>query len=712
VHKITGDWPGASLKTYNGSWKTYDFEGYSALNLIFNQGSGKSQTSNLSLSQAGYWYFYQNRFYSTDPLEGGQTSSSTVQPEAQDYLDFPLWDELSEKDRSIVSPYEGNRDDFRDEAIYFAMTTRFYNGDPTNDFHCWDGKNDGTDDPEWRGDFKGLIQKMDYIKALGFTAIWITPIVKNSSGFDYHGYHAINFAKVDSRYESEDCSFQDVITAAHARDMKIVLDVVFNHTGNFGEENLFPMFSKSETDLTINGLVPNSNGLLPGNYSSLSGSEQYNARINTMKSDISDIKAIYHHERRMSYESYLEQVGQIAGDCVDLNTENPEVCNYLVKCYGQFIHMGVDAFRIDTMKHISRLSLNRYLFPAFYHYAEICGNPHFYMFGEVCTRVREVWNHGIAADSAPFYTWKENKDYPWGDTATNYTSAIALFQDNLTSSGQPTSTNAFLNGLAYHTPDYSRSSRVSPIDFPMHWNFYYANNAFNVALGGDQYYNDATYNVVYVDSHDYSPDDCQKVRYNRGEAAWAENMDLMFTFRGVPCLYYGSEIQFQAGKVIDDGPNTALKNTGRAYFGERLEGEVSTTGFGQYNASGTLKTTLAMPLAQHLEKLNQIRLKVPALRRGQYTQSNVSSASGMAFTRRYTSQTVDSLALVSISGGASFSSLPNGTYVDLVSGDRKNVTNGTLATGSIANANLRVYVLENASSGVLGQIGGSLTYLR
>ena len=129
--------------------------------------------------------------------------------------------------------------------------------------------------------------------------------------------------------------------------------------------------------------------------------------------------------------------------------------------------MGVDAFRIDTMKHISRLSLNRYLFPAFYHYAEICGNPHFYMFGEVCTRVREVWNHGIAADSAPFYTWKENKDYPWGDTATNYTSAIALFQDNLTSSGQPTSTNAFLNGLAYHTPDYSRSSRVSPIDFPM-----------------------------------------------------------------------------------------------------------------------------------------------------------------------------------------------------------------------------------------------------
>lgn len=49
----------------------------------------------------------------------------------------------------------------------------------------------------------------------------------------------------------------------------------------------------------------------------------------------------------------------------------------------------------------------------------------------------------------------------------------------------------------------------------------------------------------------------------------------MFTFRGVPCLYYGSEIEFQAGKVIDNGPNTALKDTGRAYFGDHLEGEVA-----------------------------------------------------------------------------------------------------------------------------------------
>jgi hypothetical protein len=88
--------------------------------------------------------------------------------------------------------------------------------------------------------FKGLIEKMDYIKALGFTAIWITPVVENTSGLDYHGYHASNLNKVDPRYESEDVDFQKVINEAHKRDMKIVLDVVWNHTGNFGEMGLMP----------------------------------------------------------------------------------------------------------------------------------------------------------------------------------------------------------------------------------------------------------------------------------------------------------------------------------------------------------------------------------------------------------------------------------------------------------------------------------------
>ena len=96
----------------------------------------------------------------------------------------------------------GSRTDFRDESIYFLMTTRFYNGDPSNDTQCWDAQQYNVGDPAWRGDFKGVIERLDYIKALGFTAIWVTPIVENASGYDYHGYHASNFSKVDRRYET------------------------------------------------------------------------------------------------------------------------------------------------------------------------------------------------------------------------------------------------------------------------------------------------------------------------------------------------------------------------------------------------------------------------------------------------------------------------------------------------------------------------------
>ena len=182
-----------------------------------------------------------------------------------------------------------SRTDFRDESIYFVMTTRFYNGDPENDTQCWDAQNYNVGDPAWRGDFKGLIEKLDYIKALGFTAVWITPIVENASGYDYHGYHARNFSKVDQRYESEDVKFQDLIDAAHAKGMKIILDIVLNHTGNFGEENLCKLFTRdweadqSNIDACMVPYTKKDGGKLPDNYLSISGGEQYAKRLAEMK---------------------------------------------------------------------------------------------------------------------------------------------------------------------------------------------------------------------------------------------------------------------------------------------------------------------------------------------------------------------------------------------------------------------------------------------
>ena len=709
--ELLGKWPGTQLKSYNEKWKTYEFKGQTSLNFIFNKNNGSQQTADLSAPAPGYYYYYNGSVYTEEPNgdtpSGGNGGIDIPSYEADSWKDFKFWDEYPADYWKTINKYSGDRLDFRNESIYFAMTTRFYDGDTGNNVHCWDGINPDSD-PAWRGDFKGLIEKMDYIKALGFTAIWITPVVENCSGYDYHGYHAMNFSKVDPRYLSEDVDFQTVINEAHKRDMKIVLDVVFNHTGNFGETNLFPMFNKVGDLSSSSCLQMHPDSPLPSNYWSMSAGQQYDERIAAMKNtrnNGADKNYIYHHYGNFSWETFGEQVAQIAGDCVDLNTENPIVAEYIVKSYGEFIRMGVDAFRIDTMKHISRLTYNNYLTPALYEFAKKCGNDNFYMFGEVCTRVREVWNRNIPALSAPFYTWKEEKEYAWGDTETNLASIEAAYNDNNSVNNERTSKNALLNGNTYHSTDYSQANGMGVIDFPMHWNFANASDAFRVAVNGDQYYNDSTYNVVYVDSHDYGPDGMDTIRYNLGTSAWAENLALMFTFRGIPCIYYGSEIEFQKGKPIDQGPNIKLSDSGRAYYGDHLEGDVNSSDFGVYTASGNVSTTLNSPLAKHIRKLNLIRQAVPALQQGQYSTNDC--VGNMAFKRRYTTSEVDSFVLCTISGGATFKNIPNGTYIDAVTGDKKTVTNGTLTVSSLSQGNARIYVLSTETSSISGAIGGT-----
>ena len=629
-----------------------------------------------------------------------------------------------------------SRTDFRDESIYFVMTTRFFDGDATNNTHCWDGNNPG--DPAWRGDFKGLIDKMDYIKALGFTAIWITPIVENASGYDYHGYHAHDFSKVDHRYESDGVGFQQVIDEAHKRGMKIILDIVLNHTGNFGESNLCKMFTRdwtkdqSDIEACMIPYTQKDGGKLPDNYESLP--DQYGERLSLMKNTKgknNDNHNYWHHYGHGGWDDPSRWWMQIAGDCVDLNTEHPFVYNYLIECYSKFIKMGVDGFRIDTGGHIPRLTFNQAFVPAFHAAAESQeaknkrGNMPFYMFAEVCARYTSIWYREQPNLSPLYYTWAENKTYSWDDNPASWDNIVAMegdkcethtnhksVQQSASDASKPTSQNAFLSGNNYHTPDYSKASGLNVIDFTMHHNFRSIGEAWNIAQkGNDQYYNDATWNVVYVDSHDYAPNSApEDKRFSGDESTLAENWSLMFTHRGIPCIYYGSEIQFKKGCVIDNGPNTSLINTGRAYFGGYIKGGATVTDFATYtNATGNMAVTLNHPLAKHVQRLNLIRQAVPALRKGQYSMDGCNGS--FAFKRRYTDATTDSYALVCISGNATFSGIPNGKYVDCVTGDIKNVTNGTLNATCSGKGNLRVYVLDSQLTPAPGKIGVDGKYL-
>ena len=728
---IKVEYPGVkmALASDEGSdWYSYTFENITKINILFTDKDGNQLTKELT-RKTGEWWYKNNRWRSSNP----------------------------EKADSIDSV------DFREETIYFVIPTRFYDGDSSNNVHCWDDAkaNNPDDDPAWRGDFKGLAEKLDYIKALGFSAIWVTPVVENASGYDYHGYHAINFTKVDPRHESDNFTFDDLVEAVHDKGMKIIQDVVWNHTGNFGEENLCQLFTKDynadlsnmkESMIPTDALLKSAGVSNAKEYWALTPDQQHEARLNLMKNttisgnnstgthpdtvdyDIGKLSSSdtynsnnYWHSsyfRSLNWDDWTCKYSQIAGDCVDLNTENPAVAKYTTDAYASFIERGVDAFRVDTVRHISRLSLNMMYNNPILESASNFGNDNFYMFGEVCCRYNQIWYREHAQESAQFYTWKES-DSKWANSWSMDTDAESINNNmNLTfdhykeyddTSNQPTSQNAFLNGITYRTPDYSKFSGMNTIDFGMHWNFNDANNAFNIAKAEDQYFNDSTWNVVYVQSHDYSPDACQTVGYTGGTHAWAENLSLMFTFRGIPCLYYGNEIEFQNGCVIDAGPTVPLSTTCRAYYGDYLEGTVSASDFSQYTATGKVNDTLNYPLAQHIIKLNAIRRAIPALQKGQYTVNSNYVNGNMAYIRRYTNaeEKVDSLALVTVSNGATFKNIPNGKYIDAVTGDVKNVTNGTLTVPSLTKGNMRVYVCcASGFTGITGKIGNATAYLK
>jgi glycosidase len=214
-------------------------------------------------------------------------------------------------------------------------------------------------------------------------------------------------------------------------------------------------------------------------------------------------------------------------------------------------------------------------------------------------------------------------------------------------------------------------------------------------LSMDWIYGDPTTLVTFLQNHDVGPDNDFRDRFKGEQWMAAAAYNLIWTARGIPCLYYGEEVEFMKGAPQDViGERDTLDQTGRAYFGDHLTDE-------------RIAQTQAHPLYRHIRRLNAIRRAIPALQKARMSQVS-DWGSGLSFVRDYDDGA--SYAVVGLAIGSdqdvTVGPVRNGMYRDAVSGREVRVGDGLLAFRVRANS-AGIYVLNGP-----GKIGDDELYLR
>ena len=307
----------------------------------------------------------------------------------------------------------------QDDVTYFLLPDRFENGDSANDRGGLAGDRlktgyDPTDKAFYHGgDLKGLISRLDYIHGLGATAIWISPIFKNKpvqgppghESAGYHGYWVTDFTDVDPHLGTK-ADLAALVTAAHARGMKVYLDIIANHTADVIQYRECqgapcPYRSRADYPYTRRGGVtgaPINAGFLGDdaahqtaeNFSHLTSPDwAYTPFVPADEAhekvpDWLNNPIFYHNRGNTDFRGESAQLGDFSG-LDDLFTENPRVVAGFIDIYGRWIDdFGVDGYRIDTAKHVNPEFWQAFV-PAMKTRAAARGIPNFYIFGEVAT---------------------------------------------------------------------------------------------------------------------------------------------------------------------------------------------------------------------------------------------------------------------------------------------------------------------------------------
>jgi glycosidase len=275
------------------------------------------------------------------------------------------------------------RGDQSTESVYFVMTDRFADGDSSNNLDGFDP----TDIGYWHGgDFKGLTEKIPYIKKLGFSAIWVTPPIKQQSiqgnSAAYHGYWGLDFMKVDPHLGS-DADFKKMVSTAHSAGLKVFIDVVANHTAD--------VISYKD-----------GKAFIPAGKESIKNPAFLNKLDN------------YHNVGDSTFTGESALVGDFFG-LDDLATEKPEVVNGFIDIWAYWIKdFDIDGMRIDTFKHVNPEFWKSAL-PAIQKVAADNGKKSFPIFGEVADGDPQTLSSYVAGGQTPSVL-----DFAFNDQVTKY----------------------------------------------------------------------------------------------------------------------------------------------------------------------------------------------------------------------------------------------------------------------------------------------------
>ncbi|MFD9643308.1 pullulanase-type alpha-1,6-glucosidase [Streptomyces sp. NPDC059082] len=495
-------------------------------------------------------------------------------------------------DRTLAA--QPARQDLTREQFYFVLPDRFANGDPSNDRGGLTGSRTRTGfDPADKGfyqggDLKGLSRRLDYIKGLGTTAIWMAPIFKNrpvqGTGKDasagYHGYWITDFTQVDPHFGTNE-DLRQLIAAAHAKGMKVFFDVITNHTADtvdyaekkygYRPKGAYPYLDASGRPFDDRAAI----GAVDADsfpYTPTTTGGKVPAWLND--------PTMYHNRGDSTWVGESAEYGDFVG-LDDLWTERPEVVEGMKRIYEKWVRdFRIDGFRIDTVKHVD-LDFWTQWATALDAYAAQRGREDFFMFGEVYSADPAV--------TSPYVTrgrLDATLDFPFQDAARAFASQGA---------GADRLAKVFAEDYRYTTDKANAYEQVT-----------FLGNHDMGRIG------------TFLKQDNPNASDDELVRRDR-----LAN-ELMFLSRGNPVIYYGDEQGFTGPGGDKDARQTLFASRTADYLDDDQLGTDRTHASDAYDPTH--------PLYRSIAALSKLTRENPALRDG-VQRERYAEGSVYAFTR-------------------------------------------------------------------------------